>query len=132
MTQLYQYDLLIVSANHDMPSKWVQNLFTFVENGQSLLLLDKISTADPERLTEALGYVEEPNAVTYSAGCFGNLSAAPHNQLDYSLGETIPLGPCIDNTAKFTQTPTPATIVANNVNQQSSLGPAATSCGCNG
>ncbi len=122
MTQLYQYDLLIVSANHDMPSKWVQNLCTFVENGQSILLIDKISTRSPERLTEALGYVEEPNAVSIPQAALEICHSHPITT-GLSLGETIPLGPCIENTVKFTQTPAPATIIANNVNQQSNLGP---------
>jgi hypothetical protein len=122
MTQLYQYDLLIVSANHDMPSKWVNNLVTFVENGQSVLILDKISTRSPERLTEALGYVEEPNAVNIPQAALEICHSHPITT-GLSLGETIPLGPCIENTVKFTQTPTPATIIANSVNQQSNLGP---------
>ncbi|HSV48893.1 MAG TPA: hypothetical protein VLH35_01130, partial [Candidatus Acidoferrales bacterium] len=98
MTQLYQYDLLIVSANHDMPSKWVQNLVTFVENGQSLLLLDKISTRDPQRLTEALGYVEEPNPVTYAQAALEICQQHPITN-GLHIGEPIPLGPCVGNAA---------------------------------
>ncbi len=122
MTELYQYDLIIVSAQHDMPSKWVQNICTYVENGQSILLLDKISTSRPERLDEALGYHEEPDALDYGEAALEITKQHPITN-GLSLGEHIPLGHCIGNAAAFTQATPTAIVLANNIDQSIS-GPA--------
>lgn len=120
MMQLYHYDLLIVSAGHNLPAKWVQNLCTFVENGQSLLLIDKINTDNSAPLTEALGYAEEPNSVAYAQATLEICQQHPITN-GLRLGESLPLGSCVNNASKFIQAEAPATVVANNVNQQSSL-----------
>lgn len=117
MMQLYHYDLLIVSISHDLPVKWVANLFTFVENGQSLLLLDRINTNNTTPLTEALGYEEEPNAVTYPETALEICKQHPITN-GLRLGESLPLGLCVNNTSKFIQATVPATIVANSVNKE--------------
>ena len=48
--------VLILSPEIGMSDKWVRNLSTYVENGQSILLLDKVVTGINDVLAETFGY----------------------------------------------------------------------------
>ena len=56
MTELYKFDFIIVAPQLNMPPEWVQNLATYVENSQSLLIIGDILTSDPDPLHQTLGY----------------------------------------------------------------------------
>jgi hypothetical protein len=53
---LFCYDLILVVPGLRMPPRWVRNLCGFVEDSQSVLLIDKISSSNLEPLFETLGY----------------------------------------------------------------------------
>jgi hypothetical protein len=53
---LLKYDLIILAPEVELPQQWMRNLAAFVENSQSLLLIDKTVTSDEKLLAELLGY----------------------------------------------------------------------------
>jgi hypothetical protein len=55
---LLKYDLLILAPEVELPPQWVQNLSAFVDNSQSLIVIDKVITTEQEVLAETLGYAE--------------------------------------------------------------------------
>ncbi|MFP3952047.1 MAG: hypothetical protein ACLFVP_07930 [Candidatus Bathyarchaeia archaeon] len=54
--RLMRYDLLIVPPELEAPPRWIRNISNFIENGQSLLVIDKIITSEREILAKLLGY----------------------------------------------------------------------------
>jgi len=56
INSLFAYDLLIIPPELKMLSRWVNNISTFVENSQSVLLIDKVVTSENDVLAETLGY----------------------------------------------------------------------------
>jgi PKD repeat protein len=54
--KLLRYDLILVAPEAEMPPKDVRNLANFVEDGQSLLVVDKIATPAKDTLAKTLGY----------------------------------------------------------------------------
>jgi hypothetical protein len=58
ISSLFAYDLLIIPPELEMPPKWVTNISTFVDNSQSILLIDKIITSETDVVAETLGYEE--------------------------------------------------------------------------
>jgi hypothetical protein len=54
--KLLRYDLILVAPEAEMPPKAVRNLSNFVEDGQSLLVVDKIATPAKDTLAKTLGY----------------------------------------------------------------------------
>jgi hypothetical protein len=55
---LLKYDLIILAPEVELPKQWMRNLAAFVENSQSLLLIDKTVTSEEKLLAELLGYDE--------------------------------------------------------------------------
>jgi hypothetical protein len=55
---LFKYDLLVLAPELYLPDKWVHNLSSFVKNSQSLLVIDKVTTNQEQKMAELLGYSE--------------------------------------------------------------------------
>ena len=58
VNSLFAYDIVIISPELEMPPRWVRNISTFVENSQSILLIDKVITTENDVLAETLGYAK--------------------------------------------------------------------------
>jgi len=54
--KLLRYDLILVAPEAELPPKDVRNLANFVEDGQALLVVDKIATPAKDTLAKTLGY----------------------------------------------------------------------------
>ncbi len=118
MTELYNYDLIIVAPEQKMPSKWVQNLCTYVENSQSVLLIDRILTSKPEPLNEILGYSQATyQPLNYTQAALEVCTEHPVTK-GFSIGDRIALGACSGNACIFAGTT--GIVLAKNLDQTSS------------
>ncbi len=54
--KLLEFDLIVVAYESDLPPKWVKNISNFVDQSQSLLVIDKIKTTSMELISQTLGY----------------------------------------------------------------------------
>ncbi len=100
VNSLFAYDLLIIPPELKMPSRWVNNVSTFVENGQSILLIDKIVTSENDVVAEMLGYNEmksEPLKLDK-----GILKIRGEHQITkgFAIEDNIPLFACRGNPCK--------------------------------
>jgi hypothetical protein len=53
---LLKYDLIVLPPDLEMPKKWIHNMSSFVRNGQSLWVIDRIVTSEKQMLAKILGY----------------------------------------------------------------------------
>jgi hypothetical protein len=89
-----KYDMIIVAPELDVSPRGTRNISNFVENGQSLLVLDKIITSEQDVLAKTLGYQSikyEPFRSTE-----GQLTIVDNGHFvtrGYEVNERIPLGP---------------------------------------
>lgn len=107
---LFAYDLVIIAPELKMPPKWVRNISTFVENSQSVLLIDKVITSENEVMAETFGYSKmrfEPFKIDK-----GTLKISQEHSITEGFGveDKIPLSSCWGNPCK--QTVTTGKIVA--------------------
>ncbi len=92
--RLLQYDLLILAPELEgLQEKDINNISNFVENGQSLLTIDKITSPAQEVIAKTLGY----HSIQYET--FKSMEGAltiTNNQHSitkgFAVGEKIPLG----------------------------------------
>lgn len=110
VNSMFAYDLLIISPELEMPARWVHNISTFVENGQSILLIDKIITSENDVLAETLGYSKmqfEPFKLDN-----GTLRINEEHSITkgFDIEDKIPVSSCWGNPCK--QTVTTGKIVA--------------------
>ena len=91
--KLLRYDLLILPPEVELGKKEIHNISRFVENGQSLLAIDKIVTHDQKELAKILGYNEMRFEVFKSTR--GDLKITNNQSLitkGFKLEERIPMG----------------------------------------
>ena len=55
-TRLLQFDLLVVAYESELPSKWVKNISNFVDESQSLLVINKVNASNSRLISQTLGY----------------------------------------------------------------------------
>jgi hypothetical protein len=113
LRELYEFDLIIVASGQNMPTTWVKNLCKFVKNSQSLLIIDRINTNNPEPLMQTLDYNQAGYQTLDYAEAELEICAEHPITKGFSIGDKIPLGPCTANACIFTQTT--ANILAKNV-----------------
>jgi hypothetical protein len=53
---LLKYDLIVLLPDLELPKKWIHNISSFVRNGQSLWVIDRIATSEKQMLANILGY----------------------------------------------------------------------------
>nr|MDO8097779.1 hypothetical protein [Candidatus Njordarchaeota archaeon] len=90
---LLKYDLIILAPELELPQQWMRNLASFVENSQSLLVIDKMITSEEKLLAELLGY-DEMRYETFKSG-EGLLRIRDNEHFitrELALGEGIQLG----------------------------------------
>jgi hypothetical protein len=54
--KLLEFDLLVIAYESEMPSKWIKNISNFVDESQSLLVINTINTSNIELISQTLGY----------------------------------------------------------------------------
>ncbi len=94
--KLLRYDLILVAPEAEMPPKEVRNLSNFVEDGQALLVVDKIATPAKDTLAKTLGY----DALDYHSfkSREGTLLVIDNQHaVTRGVGERILLGPSWGN-----------------------------------
>ena len=110
LNSLFAYDLVIISPELEMSPRWVQNISTFVENSQSILLIDKVITTENEVLAETLGYSKLQFDPFSSDKGVLKISLEHPTTEGFELEDNIPLSSCWGNPCK--QTVTTGKIVA--------------------
>lgn len=104
LRELSEFDLIIVPSGQEMPSTWVKNLCKFVKNSQSLLLIDRITTSNPEPLMQTLDYNQAGYQTLDYAEAELEICAEHPVTKGFNIGDKIPLGLCTANACIFTQT----------------------------
>ena len=115
MTELYNYDLIIVAPEMKMPSKWVTNLCTYVENSQSLLLIDQVETRKPQLLYETLGYKHAQLKALNAEQSGLKICKAHPVTAGFSVGDQLSLGTYTGKACVFEESASTATVLALNI-----------------
>lgn len=85
---LLKYDLIILVPELEMPQQWLDNLFSFVENSQALLVTEKIITSDNLSLAKLLGYEQMRYRYIKSTDCLLKIiETHPSITHGFSLGD---------------------------------------------
>jgi hypothetical protein len=103
--RLLRYDLLILAPEIEATPRWIRNISNFVENGQSLVVFDKVTTPEKNLLARTLGY-ESIQYETFKSGD-GTLTIVGEEHpatRGYTKGEIIPIdrawgNACTSNTS---------------------------------
>lgn len=103
--RLLRYDLLILAPEIEATPRWIRNISNFVENGQSLIVFDKVITPEKSLLARMLGY-ESIQYETFKSGD-GTLTIVGEEHpatRGYTTGEIVPIerawgNPCTSNTS---------------------------------
>lgn len=115
MTELYNYDLIIVSPEMKMPSKWVENLCTYVENSQSLLLMGQVETKKPQLLFEALDYKEAKLEALEAQEVGLKICKVHPVTAGFGVGDQLPLRVCTGKACVFAEAASTSTVLAHNI-----------------
>jgi hypothetical protein len=95
---LLRYDLLIVAPELEVTPRGIRNIANFVENGQSLLAVDKIITSEQGVLAETLGYQSMQCEPFKSNRCLLTIVDDTHFiTREFAIGSEILLGSCWGN-----------------------------------
>jgi hypothetical protein len=109
---LLKYDLLILPADTELPLQWMHNISSFVENGQSLLVLGNVVTSEKSVLAETLGYVDmECKDIKFDQSALNVCNNQHPITFGLKLGSSIPIENC-QGSVCVSRTTT-ATILAN-------------------
>jgi hypothetical protein len=90
---LLNYDLLVLTPDTELSKKWIRNISSFVRNGQSLCVFDRIITQEKKLLADLLGY----SGVQYELiECDQAVVRISDNELivprEFGLGEEFQVG----------------------------------------
>jgi hypothetical protein len=95
---LLRYDLLIVAPEPEVTPRGIRNIANFVENGQSLLAVDKIITSEQGVIAKTLGYQSMQHEPFKSNRCLLTIVNNKHFiTRGFAVGSEILLGPCWGN-----------------------------------
>lgn len=101
--RLLRYDLLILAPELEALPRWIRNISNFVENGQSLAVVDKVITPERALLAKMLGY-KSIQYETFESGDGALTILGEEHPITrgYTTGERVPIGrtwgnPCISD-----------------------------------
>ncbi len=58
LMKLLEFDLLVMAYESEMPLKWIKNISNFVDESQSLLVINTINTSNIDLISQTLGYTK--------------------------------------------------------------------------
>lgn len=91
--ELLRYDILILNPELNLSPRATANLVNFIENGQSLLIIDHVRTADRTMLAHTLGY-QGIRSEAYKGETFLQICDTRHELTrHYAMGQQIVTGP---------------------------------------